>query len=217
MVEENLDIEKLSYLIDMAGTVAFAVTAVLGVIALDITIFEAVVFAIITAVGGGTVRDVILDVPVFWFNDLNYIWVAIYSGAIAYVARSQFTRKQLYELMLYLDGLGAALFGIQGTAKAWDLNLGLPVAPVILGLITAIGGGLIRDVLTGQKNLLMKRQFYAVPVVLASTLFVVILTFFPQHRFIGSIGCVLVSFVFRSAAIRWNLTLPDWSRTKAKN
>ena len=217
MIEENLDIEKLSYLIEMAGTVAFAVTAVLGIIDLDVTLFEVVVFAIITAVGGGTVRDVILDVPVFWFNDLNYIWVAVYSGTIAYVARGQFTRKQIYDLMLYLDGLGAALFAILATGKVWDLNIGLPVAPVILGLITAIGGGLIRDVLTGQKNLLMKRQFYAVPLVLASILFVVILTFFPQYRFIGSIGCVLVSFIFRSAAIRWNLTLPDWSTTKAKN
>ena len=217
MIEENLDIEKLSYLIEMAGTVAFAVTAVLGIIDLDVTLFEVVVFAIITAVGGGTVRDVILDVPVFWFNDLNYIWVAVYSGTIAYVARGQFTRKQIYDLMLYLDGLGAALFAILATGKVWDLNIGLPVAPVILGLITAIGGGLIRDVLTGQKNLLMKRQFYAVPLVLASILFVVILTFFPQYRFIGSIGCVLVSFIFRSAAIHWNLTLPDWSTTKAKN
>ena len=212
-----MSLEQLSYLIDMAGTVAFAVTAVLGVIALDVTIFEAVVFGIITAVGGGTLRDVILDVPVFWFADLNYIWVALYAGAIAYVARAQFTRKQLYDLMLYLDGLGAALFGIQGTAKVWDLNMGLPVAPIILGLITAIGGGLIRDVLTGQKNLLMKRQFYAVPVVLGSILFVSILSFLPQYRFIGSIGCILVSFLFRSAAIRWNLSAPDWSRTQAKN
>ncbi len=152
MIEINLD--NLSYSIEMVGTVAFAVTAVLGVISRDVTIFEAVVFGIITAVGGGTVRDVMLDVPVFWFHDLNYIWVALCAGAIAYVARSQFTRKQIYDLMLYLDGLGAALFAILGMGKVWDLNLGLPITPVIMGLITAIGGGLIRDVLAGQKTLL---------------------------------------------------------------
>ena len=215
MIEINLD--NLSYSIEIIGTVAFAVTAVLGVISRDVTIFEAVVFGIITAVGGGTVRDVLLDVPVFWFHDLNYIWVALCAGAIAYVARSQFTRKQIYDLMLYLDGLGAALFAILGTGKVWDLNLGLPITPVIMGLITAIGGGLIRDVLAGQKTLLMKKELYSIPVLLGSILFVFILTYLPEYRLVGSICCFLLSFTFRSAAIRWNWTAPDWSRTKAKN
>ena len=201
-----MDGEKLTYLIEMIGTVAFAATAVLGVKALTITSFEAVVFAIITAVGGGTIRDVILDVPVFWLIDLNYIWVAMYSGAIVYAARTLFSRQQIYDLMLYLDGLGAAMFGIQGTAKAWDLNMGLPIAPVLLGLITAIGGGLIRDVLAGQETLLMKRQFYAIPVVLGELLLVAVLNYLPEYRTFGVIGGVLFIFGFRSAAIRWNLT-----------
>ena len=211
-----MDIETFSYLLAMVGTVAFAVTAVLGVVSRDITIFEAVVFGIITAVGGGTVRDVMLDVPVFWFADLNYIWVAICAGAIAYIARTQFTHREIYLLMLYLDGLGAALFGIQGTEKAWDLTVGLPIAPVFLGLITAIGGGLIRDVLAGQKTLLMKREYYSVPVLLGSILFVVILSYWPEYRVVGAVSGILFSFTFRAAAIRWNLTLPQWSRTKAK-
>ena len=204
----------ITYLIEMVGTVAFAATAVLAVKALRITSFEAVVFAIITAVGGGTIRDVILDVPVFWLIDLNYIWVAMYSGASVYAARTLFTRQQIYNLMLYFDGLGAAIFGIQGTAKAWDLNMGLPIAPVFLGLITAIGGGLIRDVLAGQETLLMKRQFYAIPIVLGEIIFVAILNYLPEYRTWGVICGVLFIFAFRSAAIRWNLTTSRVSQAK---
>ena len=207
----------LTYSIEMAGTVAFAVTAVLGVIAQDITIFDAVVFAIITAVGGGTIRDVILDVPVFWFNDQNYIWVAIISGSIAYIARNQFTRQQIYNLMLYIDGLGASLFGVLGTAKVWDLNIGLPIAPIILGLITAIGGGLIRDVLAQRKTLLMKREFYAIPVLFGSVILAIFLTYLPDYRNAGLLIAVCFSFIFRSSAIRWNLTVPNFLQTKAKD
>lgn len=208
---------SLEYSIEMAGTMAFAITAVLSVIVLDIAIFDAVVFAVVTAVGGGTIRDIILDVPVFWLSDLNYIWVAIYSGAIAYVASNQFTSRQMYSFILYLDGLGAALFGIRGVAKAWDLGLGLPIAPIILGVITAIGGGLIRDILAQQKTLLMKREFYAIPVLSGSILFVIILTYLPKYSDFGVIASVLVSFVFRSAAIRWDLKAPNWSKRKPKD
>ena len=202
---DKIDGEQLTYLIEMIGTVAFAATAVLGIDPSTISSFEAVVFAVITAVGGGTVRDIILDVPVFWLRDLNYIWVAMYAGAGVYAARFIFLRQQIYKLLLYLDGLGAAIFGIQGTAKAWDLEMGLPIAPAFLGLITAIGGGLIRDVLTNRQTLLMKREFYAIPVVLGEILFVAILSYFPKYRTLGFIGGVLFIVAFRSAAIRWNL------------
>lgn len=207
---------NLEYLIEMAGTVAFAVTAVLGLISMNITLFDAVIFAIITAVGGGTIRDVCLDVPVFWFNDLNYIWVAFYSGLIAYFARSYFTRKQVYNLMLYLDGLGAVLFGINATGKVWHLNIGLPVAPIIFGLITAVGGGLIRDVLAQRKTLMMKREFYSLPILLGAIFFVLVLKYFPQYETIGSLIAILFSFSFRAIAIKYNLSYPEWLITKVK-
>ena len=200
----------------MAGTVAFAVTAVLAVAPKGIDIFGVLVLGVITAIGGGTLRDVIIDAPVFWGTDLMYIWVAVAASLAAFSATSLFASKEVYSVMLYLDALGVALFGIQATAKVWDLGFGLPLAPVLLGVVTAIGGGLIRDVLAGRQNLLMKRELYAIPVLLGCAAFALVLQYLPQQRLLGEAVCGVGIFVFRAAAIHWNLSVPNWLATKTK-
>ena len=209
-----MDWNSWSELISMAATVAFAVTAVLAIRDdKDIDIFGAAVLGLITAIGGGTIRDVILDVPVFWSQDLSYIWVAVGASVAALYGRMLFAERHMYSLMVYLDGFGAAMFGIQATGKVWDLEFGLPAVPVILGVITAIGGGLTRDVLAGRPTLLMRPELYAVPVMLGSILFAVVLAFFQEYRFLGSILCILLTFSVRAAAIHWNLKMPAFTRT----
>jgi len=200
----------------MAGTVAFAVTAVLAVAPRGIDIFGVLVLGVITAIGGGTLRDVIVDAPVFWGTDLMYIWVAVAASLAAFSATSLFAKKEVYSVMLYLDALGVALFGIQATAKVWDLGFGLPLAPVLLGVVTAIGGGLIRDVLAGRQNLLMKRELYAIPVLLGCAAFAFVLQYLPEQRLLGAAACGIGIFAFRAAAIHWNLSVPDWLATKTK-
>ena len=207
---------ELNYWLGMAGTVAFAVTAVLAVTHRGIDLFGACVMGIITAIGGGTVRDLILDVPVFWAADLNYVWVALTASVAAFEAHSLFTRKEVYGLMLYIDGFGAALFAIQAMDKVWDLGFGLPVAPVILGIVTAIGGGLIRDVLAGRKTLLMTRELYATPILLGCILYIFLLVYFPGYRVIGATACCLCIFGVRAAAIHWNLRVPEWLTLQLK-
>lgn len=200
----------------MAGIVAFAVTAVLALAPRGIDFFSAVVLGIITAIGGGTMRDLILDVPVFWGADLNYIWVALGASVAAFTAQSLFSRKEIYSLMLYVDGFGAALFAIQAVDKVWGLGFGLPLAPIILGVVTAIGGGLIRDVLAGRQTLLMTSELYATPVLFGCTLYVVLLHLIPEYRFISAVGCCLFIFGIRAAAIHWQLAVPDWLITKVR-
>lgn len=118
--------------------------------------------------------------------------------------------------MLYLDGFGAALFAIQAVDKVWGLKFGLPIAPIILGIVTAIGGGLTRDVLAGRKTLLMTRELYATPVLLGCTLYVLLLHFFPEYRVVGATLCCLCIFGVRAAAIHWNLRVPRWLITNPK-
>jgi uncharacterized membrane protein YeiH len=119
-------LNALTYWVGMAGTAAFAVTAVLAVAPRGIDFFGATVLGIITAIGGGTIRDIILDVPVFWAADLAYIWVALAASLAAFAANSLFTRREIYSLMLYIDGLGASLFAIAATDKVWALDFGRP-------------------------------------------------------------------------------------------
>ncbi len=206
--------DTFPYFIQIAGTAAFAVTAVLVVAPRGIDLFGACVMGIVTAVGGGTVRDLILDVPVFWSADLSYIWIAFTASVAAFWGQSLFARRHINGLMLYFDALGVALFATQATWKVWQLDFGLPVAPVLLGIITAIGGGLIRDVLAGRPTLLMSRDIYAVPVLFGTLLFVVVLELFPQHGGIGALACFGLIFAMRAAAIHWSLSVPAWLTIK---
>lgn len=118
--------------------------------------------------------------------------------------------------MLYIDGLGAALFGIQGVDKGWNLEFGLPMAPVILGVVTAIGGGLLRDILAGRKTLLMSHELYAIPVTLGCCIYILILNFFPEYTLQGSVFCMLAIFGLRAAAIYWELRVPKLFITKTR-
>ncbi|WP_116131801.1 trimeric intracellular cation channel family protein [Tropicimonas sp. IMCC34043] len=200
--------------IAMGGTVAFAVTAVLAVAPKGIDLFGACIMGIITAVGGGTIRDVILDVPVFWASDLSYIWVALGASVIAYYAQQMMASKHVYGLMLYLDGIAVAMFAIQAASKVVAQEFGVPLAPILLGIVTAIGGGLIRDVLSGNETLLMKKELYAVPVTLGTVIYVVALPYFPESEVALGTVCALIIFAIRAAAIRWNLSVPDWAIIK---
>jgi uncharacterized membrane protein YeiH len=118
--------------------------------------------------------------------------------------------------MLYIDGIGVALFGIEATHKAWALYFGRPLAPVILGVVTAIGGGHIRDTLAGRQTLFMNRELYATPVLVGCAIYVVALEHLPEYRSVSWIGCALCIFGLRAAAIHWNLILPAWLVTKPK-
>ncbi len=205
-----------SYWIGIAATVAFAVTAVLAVKPLGIDFFGASVLGIITAIGGGTIRDLILGVPVFWAGDLSYIWAALISSLLAFRVGALFTQRRVNSLLLYLDGFGAALFGIEAVDKVWNLKFALPLGPIILGIITAIGGGLIRDVLADRKTLLMSRDIYAIPVMLGCALYVLTLKYFPDYGTLGAIAGISLSFGIRAAAIHWNLEVPGWLATEQK-
>jgi len=209
-----MTLSEANFWMGMAATAAFAITAVAAVKNRGVDLFGIVVFGIITAVGGGTIRDVILQVPVFWAQDQSYIWMAAGASIVAFFGRSYLTEGQTYAAMLYLDGFGAAFFAIHAVDKVWKLGFGLPVAPVILGIITAIGGGLMRDVLAGRPTFLMSRELYAVPLLFACSLFAFILAYAPEHRFAGIVGCVGLSFFLRAAAIRWGLRMPRWLLSK---
>lgn len=209
--------ESWIYWIGMAGTVAFAITAVLAVAPKGIDLFGACVMGIITAVGGGTLRDIILDVPVFWSLDVNYIWVSLIASIITFYATRIFTSKYVTKVLLILDAVGISLFGIGAVDKVWDIEFGLPISPVLLGVLTAIGGGLLRDIIAGRKNLIMSREIYAIAVMLGCTLYVLVILYLPEYRIIGSITGILVIFGLRLAVIQKNLIVPGWFYSSAQD
>ena len=204
-----MNYDALIYWIGMIGIAAFAVTGVLAVLPKGVDIFGATVIGILTALGGGTLRDLVLGVPMFWSIDSLYIWLALVASCITFLAKHVLSRADIFRLILYLDGLGVALFSIQSVSKVWDMDYGAPVTPVVLGVGTGIGGGLIRDVLSGRPNLLMtSHELYLTPVTLGCVLYSVSLHYLPQFESVLAILCVALIFCFRAAAIRWNLAVP---------
>jgi uncharacterized membrane protein YeiH len=205
---------ELEYLLGMLGTVAFAVTAVLTVIPKGIDLFGACVMGVITAVGGGTIRDLILDVPVFWAGDQTYIWVALIASVVAFRANLFMGRRKIHQLMLYLDALGVSLFSIQAMQKVIDLDFGLPLAPIVLGVVTAIGGGMIRDMLADSPTLLLSSEVYAIPITLGCILYSILSSVLPDQTVVHGFLCMALIFAFCSAAIYWNLTVARWMTTR---
>lgn len=204
------------YILGMAGTVAFAVTAVLAVTPKGIDLFGACIMGLITAIGGGTIRDLILEVPVFWASDLNYIWVALASSIVAFYGNRLLLKKNVYQLMLYVDALGVSMFAIQAAQKVYGLYFAMPLGPILLGLLTAIGGGVIRDMMSGSPTLLMRKELYAVPVTIGCILYMVLTTCLPGNDITIGLSCVVFTFTFRAAAIHWKLSVPDWMQLHTK-
>ena len=194
------------YYVEMIGIAVFAISGVLAVTRRGLDMFGALVLGIVTALGGGTVRDVILGVPPIWLNDFNYVWAACL-GALAAFWIGWIFRSAL-DAVLYLDALGAALFAIAAANKVLMLGYPGPVA-VVMGILTGIGGGLIRDVLAGRQTLLMSRDIYATPILAGCMLFVVLRSRVPAFGYPDLTG-ILAIFLFRAIAIHEHLQMPRW-------
>jgi uncharacterized membrane protein YeiH len=151
------------------------------------------------------VRDLIIDAPPFWINDFNYVWAASAGALAAFFIGSIF--RNTYRGLLYLDALGAALFAVTAANKVLDLNLAPPVA-VTMGVLTGIGGGLIRDVLAGRPTLLMSREVYATPILLGCVVFVLLRTT-TGFQYASPVAVALV-FGIRAFAIHRQLEIPEW-------
>jgi uncharacterized membrane protein YeiH len=198
------------YFQQMLGSAVFAITGVLAIQKAGVDVFGAVVLGIITAIGGGTVRDLILDQPIFWIADFNYIWVGLIAATLAFFLTKRF--QQRYRLLLYLDGFAAALFGLVATEKVLGLHLAAPFA-VMMGVLTSIGGGIVRDVLAGRTSLLMSREIYATPILLGCIVYVLLRDAFPTIQVAGWIALLFTSGL-RFLAIYKDLQMPTILSTR---
>jgi uncharacterized membrane protein YeiH len=192
------------YYLELLGTAVFAITGVLAVTRRGLDVFGALVLGIVTALGGGTVRDLIIGAPPFWLNDFNYVWVASGGALAAFAVGSAF--RNAYRSLLYLDALGAALFAVTAANKVLLLGLSGPVA-VTMGVLTGIGGGLIRDVLAGRPTLLMSREIYATPILLGCIAFVILRSAVPEFPYAAAVAFTII-FGLRALAVYRHLEIP---------
>jgi uncharacterized membrane protein YeiH len=197
----------LEGVLNLVGTFVFAVSGALLAVRKNYDIVGMAVLAGITAIGGGVIRDLIIGaVPPVAFTDVSYFWIALLATGLTFFAHAQINR--LNTAVLVFDAAGLAVFCISGTAKALNYGLG-PVPAVALGVLTAVGGGIMRDVLAHDEPSVLRAEseLYALPAILGSAI-VVIIPHLPINSSIAAGLTAVFVFALRLLALRYRWKAP---------
>jgi len=189
------------------GVGVSAISGVLAARGKKVDLFGVLVLALVTAFGGGTARDVLVgDLPVVWIREPAFLLNATAVTVLTFFVRR--VRKLPRSFLLVADAFALALFTIVGTRKGVALNFAPPVA-VLLGVITGVAGGIVRDVLTGEVPLVFRPQIYlyATAALAGAVTFTVLHQWWPNHPTV-TVGCTALILVLRLAGIRLKITLP---------
>lgn len=189
-------------LLDIFGTIVFAITGSLVGKRKQMDIFGVVVVALVTALGGGTLRDILLgNLPVFWISRPEIIVICVVSALFTFFASSRlaFPRRTL----LLSDAIGLATFSVIGAQTAIAFH---PIIAIIMGAMTGTAGGIIRDLLSDEIPIILRRDIYATAAMSGATVFVILYHTSVNHDFALVCGAVVTLFI-RLLAIRrrWNL------------
>ena len=196
--------EEIIYGMGLVGMAVFAVSGALAAMRRELDLFGLVVIAIVTAVGGGTVRDIILDVPVFWVQDPTVLYIAI-AMAVTTPLWGRYLESRI-KVLIWADACGLALFAVTGTEKALSLGA-TPIIAVTMGVMTAAAGGVIRDILCNEIPLVLKKELYALPAIIGGACLVGLQILELDHRLNILISCLL-TLTIRLVAIQYSLSLP---------
>lgn len=192
--------------LDLTGTFAFALNGALTAIRVArLDVVGVLTLGMITALGGGIIRDIFIDsLPPATFSDWRYLAVAASGSLVAFTFGRHLHR--LTSPILVLDAAGLSLFAVSGALKALNFDVGLAQA-VILGAITAVGGGTMRDVLIGRIPVVLRSELYAIPA-LAGALVVVIAEQLGASDVPAAVGAAALCFGIRMLGVRFDLDAP---------
>lgn len=193
-------------ILDLTGTFAFALNGALTAVrAARLDIVGVITLGMITAIGGGIIRDILSNrLPPATFQDWRYLAVAA-AGALIAFAFAHLLRRLSLPIMI-LDAIGLSVFAITGATKALDSRIG-PAQAIILGTISAVGGGTIRDAFLGRVPTVMRDDLYAIPAVVGATL-AVVASLFGFYGPVTAIGAATVCFLLRVVGVHFNLRAP---------
>ena len=204
---------NFQYALELLGTFFFAISGALAIQDHHDDLFGASFTGFVTAIGGGTLRDIMLgSYPLIWIGDINFLY-SIFAGVItAYFFYNFLVR--LKRTFLFFDTLGISFFTILGVEKALSLGVSTEIA-AIMGMFTAIMGGVIRDVLTNEIPVLFRKEIYATACLSGAILYLVLYDI-GIDRNINLVISITLIFVFRLLAVKYKLALPNFRKTSSK-
>lgn len=193
------------FTIEILGTIAFTISGVLTAMHKRLDAFGIFIIGFVTALGGGTLRDLLLGVgPVVWLRDATYMYVIMITVIFAVFFREKL--KYLRKSLFLFDTLGIGLYTVVGVEKGVAAGL-LPIMCITLGTITASFGGVIRDILCNEIPIIFRKEVYATACI-AGGIFYFILEGFPIREEIVHAIPILVVILIRLLAVRYKLSLP---------
>ena len=193
--------------LDLFGIAVFAASGALAAARRQQTLVTFSFFALVTGVGGGTVRDLLIGAPVFWVHDWRVPAVCLATAGLIWVTPAHFWKGRALD---WFDAVGMAVYAVFGAAKS--LSFGVPLLPaMMMGVITACVGGIIRDVLAGEPSILLRPELYVTAAALAAALFVILAGLGTPLIAAALIGAVS-GFGLRALAITRGLAIPSYKR-----
>jgi uncharacterized membrane protein YeiH len=196
---------SLFLIIDILGTIAFAISGVLTAIKHRMDPFGILIIAFVTAVGGGTLRDLLIDADITWMRNLTFVYVIFAATVFAVVFRKKLghIRKSLF----LFDTIGIALYTIVGIEKGIAAGFP-PLICVALGTMTACFGGVIRDILCNEIPIIFRKEIYATACIIGGSAYFILLQTTLAQDFIIIISGLIIMIV-RSLAVHFKLSLPS--------
>lgn len=192
-------------LLDYAGVAVFAATGALAASRKQIDIIGFIFLAIVTGVGGGTLRDIILGAtPVFWVVQPGYLIVAAATAVIVYFTAHLVWSRYLW--LLWLDTIGLSAYCVIGAAKGLALGVPAPIA-VVTGVMTATFGGILRDIVTGEPSVLMRREIYVTAALIGASCYT-ILNEINAPVLPATLISALAAFMVRGGALHFGWKFP---------
>lgn len=189
------------YILDIIGVFAFATSGVLTAIDNKFDLVGSAVIGFITALGGGTLRDIMIGkTPVGWMHDVNYLWVILLALILSYLFRKKIVK--LRRSLFVFDTVGIGVFTIIGLRVTLAVGLD-PVIALIMGMVSAVFGGVLRDVLTNEIPLIFRREIYATACLAGGLVYLLLSKTIDSPLLAMSISMAVV-FIIRYLAIRYN-------------
>lgn len=196
---------EVIYLLDILGTFAFAISGALVASEQKFDLFGVVIIAFVTAVGGGMLRDILINAhPINWIGDLNYIYIIFAAVLATFLFKSKIL--PLYKTLFLFDTIGISVFTLLGLQKGLTFDLH-PLVALIMGMISAVFGGVLRDVLTNKVPLIFEKEIYASACLAGGVSYLILsyLEILKDYNFIISASVIII---VRLISVKFHLQLP---------
>ncbi len=202
--------EQFSFMIEVLGTIAFAMSGSFAAMQKRLDPFGVIIIAFITSVGGGTVRDLLLDVPVFWMHDLRMCSIILITSIVSMIFKS--LEKNFQVTLFIFDSFGLGLFTIIGVQKGLTAELH-PLICIILGTITGCFGGIIRDILLNRIPLIFRKEIYATACIIGGAVFLLLVKYSNLSYTFVQVFTILLIVAIRSLAVKYHWQMPKFYDT----